>query len=352
MISGVRRKKCDEKPDECSTCLSLRLVCAGYGPKPIWMDGGALEKQKAEEIKADVNKQRRRGRRRRQFSRGSISGDNALSLQTDIDASRNGTWDGGGESQNLLTSPAHDNSSETRHDSHSAAVDGDAGPSGVTASPTHDFFATSSHAPGLPSEVCSLSDFERVLATISDFDPPGPTSTWEQSLATSQTFLDTPHPDESYMFDFGPAPLPIASPLPGLQELLEPASFAELGPPTVPRTDFPSLYHVDHIIPNILPFLTHTARRILRDRALLPNPGSAAMVHASTLALSCSYRKLGLERISGYPNSALDAAIRENTSESLRLVRAALQHTHANDQDLPDIALSLLQVLLLHVGAR
>jgi len=58
----VRRKKCDEKQDVCSLCFSLDLQCAGYGPKPQWMDGGAQEKQMAQEIKSCVDKKRKRGR--------------------------------------------------------------------------------------------------------------------------------------------------------------------------------------------------------------------------------------------------------------------------------------------------
>lgn len=51
----VRRKKCDESRPFCNTCASLRLDCHGYGPKPRWMDNGALQKEKALEFKQIVS---------------------------------------------------------------------------------------------------------------------------------------------------------------------------------------------------------------------------------------------------------------------------------------------------------
>jgi hypothetical protein len=57
----IRRKKCDETAGNCSVCTSLRLKCDGYGPKPVWMDGGIREKQKAEELKRRIRRHRKRG---------------------------------------------------------------------------------------------------------------------------------------------------------------------------------------------------------------------------------------------------------------------------------------------------
>ncbi|KAF2167570.1 hypothetical protein M409DRAFT_54163 [Zasmidium cellare ATCC 36951] len=58
----VRRKKCDEKPGKCTPCASLRLKCDGYGPRPVWMDGGIREKHKVEELKARIRRGRKRSR--------------------------------------------------------------------------------------------------------------------------------------------------------------------------------------------------------------------------------------------------------------------------------------------------
>jgi len=43
-ICRLRHKKCDESLPWCENCLSLGLKCAGYGPRPEWMDGGTLER--------------------------------------------------------------------------------------------------------------------------------------------------------------------------------------------------------------------------------------------------------------------------------------------------------------------
>ncbi|KAI0520852.1 fungal-specific transcription factor domain-containing protein [Xylaria bambusicola] len=50
----LRRKKCDEHQPICKTCEVLRISCEGYGPKPIWMDRGPLEKETAERVKMAV----------------------------------------------------------------------------------------------------------------------------------------------------------------------------------------------------------------------------------------------------------------------------------------------------------
>jgi hypothetical protein len=44
----LRKKKCDEGHALCATCLSLGITCHGYGPRPVWMDGGSVEKAQLE----------------------------------------------------------------------------------------------------------------------------------------------------------------------------------------------------------------------------------------------------------------------------------------------------------------
>ncbi|RDW87383.1 Zn2 DNA-binding protein-1 [Coleophoma crateriformis] len=44
----LRKKKCDEAQPSCAACLSLGISCHGYGPRPVWMDGGSAEKAKLE----------------------------------------------------------------------------------------------------------------------------------------------------------------------------------------------------------------------------------------------------------------------------------------------------------------
>jgi hypothetical protein len=58
----LRKKKCDEKRPSCSTCTSLELDCDGYGPRPMWMDRGVLEREQALLVKGVVTQARLRRR--------------------------------------------------------------------------------------------------------------------------------------------------------------------------------------------------------------------------------------------------------------------------------------------------
>jgi hypothetical protein len=67
----LRRKKCDESHPSCSTGISLKLICYGYGPRPDWMDRGKLETDQTKRVKQIVKentKQSRRNLQRRTLS--------------------------------------------------------------------------------------------------------------------------------------------------------------------------------------------------------------------------------------------------------------------------------------------
>ncbi|KAK2601531.1 hypothetical protein QQS21_004916 [Conoideocrella luteorostrata] len=49
----LRRKKCDEARPCCRNCNQLQIDCA-YGPKPVWMDRGVLERDAALKIKKQI----------------------------------------------------------------------------------------------------------------------------------------------------------------------------------------------------------------------------------------------------------------------------------------------------------
>ncbi|KAK4493606.1 hypothetical protein PRZ48_015273 [Zasmidium cellare] len=323
------------------------------------MDGGPLEKQKAEEIKAEVNSRRRRGRRRRQMSRESISADNALSLRTDLDEDRNnGLWNAGaGRAPKTPTAGhANEDSSDIRRDSHLDCVDNATGISSDPRTlPANDIFSASPHDSGFHSDDRSLATFEQVLASGSDFDPPVTTATWEQLVGNDTSFFGTPLPDpgENLTFDFESAPLAnTVSPLPELNGLLDPALFVEPVSQHVLASSSSPPYHVfDHILPNVLPSLDQKAQDTLRERSRLVHAGnnSKSMVNTSATALQYCFQKIGLERISGRANIQLDGGIRENVSEALRLIRASFQSPPGDDQALSEMALSLLQILLLHI---
>ncbi|KAE9379910.1 hypothetical protein N431DRAFT_521727 [Stipitochalara longipes BDJ] len=61
----LRRKKCDERRPSCSTCICLELDCHGYGPKPLWMDQGILQKAQALEFKRIVRQTKSKRLRQR-----------------------------------------------------------------------------------------------------------------------------------------------------------------------------------------------------------------------------------------------------------------------------------------------
>lgn len=61
----VRKKKCNEARPFCSTCLSLKLECHGYGARPVWMDNGPLQKEQALRFKRIVGQNNHKTRKRR-----------------------------------------------------------------------------------------------------------------------------------------------------------------------------------------------------------------------------------------------------------------------------------------------
>ncbi|KAF2478745.1 fungal-specific transcription factor domain-containing protein [Neohortaea acidophila] len=59
----LRKKRCDESRPACSNCSSLQITCHFGDEKPAWMDGGAEQRAKADEIKHELRHAaaRRRG---------------------------------------------------------------------------------------------------------------------------------------------------------------------------------------------------------------------------------------------------------------------------------------------------
>ncbi|QPC65789.1 hypothetical protein HYE67_008020 [Fusarium culmorum] len=52
----IRHVKCDATPSECLQCTSRQVHCHGYGPMPLWMDGGENEKEEKQRIKLAIKK--------------------------------------------------------------------------------------------------------------------------------------------------------------------------------------------------------------------------------------------------------------------------------------------------------
>jgi len=61
----LRRKGCTGEQPCCSGCRLLNITCHGYGPKPVWLDGGAQEKANLQEIKEAVKRTTEKQRRPR-----------------------------------------------------------------------------------------------------------------------------------------------------------------------------------------------------------------------------------------------------------------------------------------------
>ncbi|RDW57825.1 hypothetical protein BP5796_12626 [Coleophoma crateriformis] len=61
----LRRKKCDETKPQCRRCTKLQLECEGSAERPVWMDGGELEKLKLEQTKRLVRESMGLGSKRR-----------------------------------------------------------------------------------------------------------------------------------------------------------------------------------------------------------------------------------------------------------------------------------------------
>lgn len=51
----VRHRKCDLETPECKECTDRHVHCHGYGPKPVWMDGGPEEEKERARIKDAIN---------------------------------------------------------------------------------------------------------------------------------------------------------------------------------------------------------------------------------------------------------------------------------------------------------
>ncbi|KAI0433883.1 fungal-specific transcription factor domain-containing protein [Xylaria sp. FL1042] len=77
----LRRKKCDEARPVCATCGGLEIDCHYGDTKPEWMDGGAREKQMADELKAMV-KQKANERRERRWGQLPTVADFSPTAQT------------------------------------------------------------------------------------------------------------------------------------------------------------------------------------------------------------------------------------------------------------------------------
>ncbi|KAI3334093.1 fungal-specific transcription factor domain-containing protein [Ustulina deusta] len=111
----LRRKKCDEARPVCAACDGLEIDCHYSDAKPEWMDGGAREKQMADELKVMV-KQKANERRERKWGQ--------LPTMTDFSPSTQAQQHQDSQSSDRLMSDAGD----------PTASDDESGPSSRTIS--------------------------------------------------------------------------------------------------------------------------------------------------------------------------------------------------------------------------
>jgi hypothetical protein len=302
------------------------------------MDGGRLEKEKAEELKSEVTRQRKRGHRRRQNSRASISS------IADIDAAGSPSNTDAPAEDCLPTPSGTQNSFEN-------AINGFTGHQNIGHSETG--LVDQEIFDGLSPTFADFSQLDPLLTGQEDGNLDD--NTWEQLLVPNDPIILSPHPDDDFLFDFGFTPLPVNTPLPTPDSLLQQEPFATTVQQNPKAIDPQVVHYVDHVIPNVLAFLNEPTRASLRNGLLMPEPSSVNMVNHSTKALIDFYRQLGLERMTGRSDLQTDAEVYDNTSRASRHLRNAIERGTKNQEQLPQassapaVALTLIQLLLLQV---
>ncbi|TLS28725.1 hypothetical protein PpBr36_00639 [Pyricularia pennisetigena] len=76
----LRKKKCDLGQPTCVSCASLEIECMYSDAKPQWMDGGELQRGRAEQVKAEV-KRRATLRREKRHVVGDMDGETMIDLE-------------------------------------------------------------------------------------------------------------------------------------------------------------------------------------------------------------------------------------------------------------------------------
>lgn len=76
----LRKKKCDLGQPTCVSCASLEIECVYSDAKPRWMDGGELQRGRAEQVKAEV-KRRATWRREKRHVAGDMDGETMIDLE-------------------------------------------------------------------------------------------------------------------------------------------------------------------------------------------------------------------------------------------------------------------------------
>lgn len=74
----IRHVKCGSETPSCIECTSRHTKCHGYGPQPIWMDGGHLEAAERSRIRAAIKENFRRIRKQQSQARRQLPAGSSL----------------------------------------------------------------------------------------------------------------------------------------------------------------------------------------------------------------------------------------------------------------------------------
>ena len=387
----VRRKKCDERIGECMTCLSLHLDCAGYGARPFWMDGGTREKEKAQEIKTKVTKQRKRGRPKRHSRRQSTVVDSS-SQQVDVGPTSTGpsasSMGGSAQADNdrptALPSPTTtqsmsnmgeimqtDNGRSTamptpgREDWEGHSSQGSAAlTSELNALPTSTTLSANetSYIPACAADQANNSQTPmQILAntpTGFDFDSQPVSSPWDKIWDSNVPYTTVPVGADDPVLAFDSIFTTLDCPAPSLEQPFD--ALLDLNSPKEERIDGdPNItYYLNDVIPNTFPFLSRRVYTLLREKLLAYENTSNALVRSS-IRLLCSFlHKVGLKRIGLSQNSAggeeAASSGRTEASDQVKgIIREAYRGLTSTPSELDaDVLLCLLQLVQLQVECR
>ena len=370
----IRRKKCDEKREQCMTCLSLRLHCDGYGAKPYWMDGGPLEKQKAQELKMEVNKRRKRGRYKSRINTGpSAQGRRSSSgSQDETTAAVNH----GNDTQNmgvrhhslhysstsLPQTPTAMQRSFSQTQSETAA-DGWVQHSGLAEVAMSNDYVFDGSPYTLNQSASLQSLFGNPLAHVLALEDGRNDTTWDMLIDSSPPVVTTVMNMDRFELDSAYQSISsntdnelVASRSPPSRGVLNPG-----GPKRADTTDDAQInYYVDLVLPSLFPFLAPYVLDTLRGKLLtIEAGGSAQILRLSTLAHSTFIQKQGLEAFGLCSDDKTDKAITRWKCEAQERIRGAVavnqtceQRTNSpkHETAVIDNALSVIQLMLLKVS--
>ena len=347
------------------------------------MDGGVREKQKTEAIKAEVNKQRKRGRPKLSGRRQNIS---ALTSPQSPDlrpptprlsiSSIDEHVEVGVGLSSMLPTPDGENADF-------AEAHGATGPK----SPVRDnniselitisdntLWSTTAYAASQPISTHAALDPMTDASFAVEFGSGGLDSPWnffaEPDVPSVITPIAVTSPIAPLAVTSSIAPVAVSSSnlildMVGTTSIDHATTFeqscgsiVDLSRPNQKVVnDEPNMtYYVNHVIPSIFPFLNPQLQLTLRTK-LLTYDTSNASIRSSTLAHCLVLQKVGLERVGLSSDASAEKMADLQRSEAIEQVRNLLREIHQDEAHIgkgadASVALCVLQLALLHVSIK